>query len=270
VRGEQVDPRADIFSIGVVLYELLSGRKPFKGDSVAALIYQVLQHDPQRLEELDASLPHELTTIVARALAKDTAARYQTVDEMLADLQRVKGSLGSTEILSAPVLDAAEDDLTTVRPKSATPAARPKSATPAPRLMTQQKTPAPPAMERIPQQERFRRRRDRIGYWSARRALGSQPLRCDRHPAAVRGFRCARADLQRRPATGRHPVCGAERRQHRDIAFSLGSLHAVNGAIGMKVNAVGQLLVTFNMLFRVNEAGLRTRGTPLIGMEYGF
>src|SRR5262245_59677478 len=57
---------------------------------------------------------------------------------------------------------------------------------------------------------------------------------------------------------------------YRDIAFSRGSLHAANGAVGMKVNAVGQLLVTFNVLFRLNEAGLRTKGTPLIGMEYGF
>ena len=50
----------------------------------------------------------------------------------------------------------------------------------------------------------------------------------------------------------------------------LGDLSVVNGAIGMKVNAVGTLLVTFNMLFRVNDAGLRTKATPLIGMEYGF
>jgi len=55
-----------------------------------------------------------------------------------------------------------------------------------------------------------------------------------------------------------------------DIAFSLGSLHALNGAVGMKVNAISTLLVTFNVLFRVNEAGLRTKATPLIGMEYGF
>ena len=48
------------------------------------------------------------------------------------------------------------------------------------------------------------------------------------------------------------------------------SLHALNGAVGMKVNAISTLLVTFNVLFRVNEAGLRTKATPLIGMEYGF
>jgi len=55
-----------------------------------------------------------------------------------------------------------------------------------------------------------------------------------------------------------------------DIAFGLGSLHALNGAVGMKVNAISTLLVTFNVLFRVNEAGLQTKATPLIGMEYGF
>ena len=55
-----------------------------------------------------------------------------------------------------------------------------------------------------------------------------------------------------------------------DIAFGLGSLHALNGAVGMKVNAISTLLVTFNVLFRVNEVGLQTKATPLIGMEYGF
>jgi len=55
-----------------------------------------------------------------------------------------------------------------------------------------------------------------------------------------------------------------------DIAFELGTLHAVNGAVGMKMNVASTLLVTFNMLFRVNDAGLRTKATPLIGLEYGF
>ncbi len=55
-----------------------------------------------------------------------------------------------------------------------------------------------------------------------------------------------------------------------DIAFTLGSLHSLNGSFGMKVNAVSTLLITFNMLFKLNEQGLRTKATPLIGMEYGF
>jgi hypothetical protein len=55
-----------------------------------------------------------------------------------------------------------------------------------------------------------------------------------------------------------------------DIAFDLAKLHTLNGAVGMKVNAVSTLLITFNMLFRLNDAGLRTKATPLIGMEYGF
>ena len=54
------------------------------------------------------------------------------------------------------------------------------------------------------------------------------------------------------------------------VAERSGALHALNGAVGMKVNAVSTLLVTFNVLFRVNEAGLRTKATPLVGMEYGF
>ena len=72
------------------------------------------------------------------------------------------------------------------------------------------------------------------------------------------------------PRLANTPFAAPDGVVYRDIAFSLGALHAVNGAIGMKVNPVGTLLVTFNMLFRVNEAGLRTKATPLIGMEYGF
>jgi len=106
VRGEPIDQRADIFSAGVVLYEFLSGRKPFKGDSVAALVYQVLQHEPQRINELDPNLPPELTDVVERALAKDPAARFQSIDEMLDDLAQIKTMAESTVLLNGPPLGA--------------------------------------------------------------------------------------------------------------------------------------------------------------------
>ncbi len=107
VRGEPIDQRADIFSAGVVLYELLSGRKPFKADSVAALIFQVLEHQPEPVDRLDPNLPGELATVVQRALAKNPAERYQRVDEMLADLKRIKNHAESTVLLTAPPAAAA-------------------------------------------------------------------------------------------------------------------------------------------------------------------
>jgi eukaryotic-like serine/threonine-protein kinase len=86
VRGDRADHRSDIFSVGAVFYELLSGRKAFEGDSFAATMYKILQETPQSLPAIDASLPHELVAIVDRALAKPRDERYQSMSEMLRDL----------------------------------------------------------------------------------------------------------------------------------------------------------------------------------------
>jgi hypothetical protein len=63
---------------------------------------------------------------------------------------------------------------------------------------------------------------------------------------------------------------GADRTTFPDISFSVGSLNVVSGAIGLKANLAGTLLATFNLQFKLNEAGVRTRVTPLVGLEYGF
>ena len=86
VRGERVDRRTDIFATGVVLYELLSGRKAFEGDSFANTLFKVLESSPPSLQELDPRLPPKLVLVVERALAKRREDRYQTAAEMLHDL----------------------------------------------------------------------------------------------------------------------------------------------------------------------------------------
>jgi serine/threonine-protein kinase len=86
VRGERADHRADIFSVGVVLYELLSGRKAFEGESFAATIYKILQEVPEPLLSIDPDLPPELAAIAEHALAKPRDERYQHMSEMLRDL----------------------------------------------------------------------------------------------------------------------------------------------------------------------------------------
>jgi serine/threonine-protein kinase len=86
VRGERADQRSDVFSVGVVLYELLSGRKAFEGDSFASTLYKILQEFPEPLWKIDATLPRELIAIVERALAKPKDERYQTMSELKADL----------------------------------------------------------------------------------------------------------------------------------------------------------------------------------------
>jgi len=85
-----IDGRADLFSTGVLLYELLSGRKPFAGDSPTAIVYQILHAQPPALASLVPDLPPQLATIVERALEKDPARRYARASELMADLQLVR------------------------------------------------------------------------------------------------------------------------------------------------------------------------------------
>ena len=86
VRGERADHRSDIFSVGVVLYELLGGRKAFEGESFATTLYRILQEEPESLLHIDPTLPPELVAIVERGLAKPRDERYQNMSELLRDL----------------------------------------------------------------------------------------------------------------------------------------------------------------------------------------
>jgi serine/threonine-protein kinase len=91
VRGEKVDYRTDIFSVGVLFYELLTYKKAFQGDSFASTIYKILQNEPEPIESIDPEIPLELCAIAYKALAKDRDQRYQTLRLMLEDLARYTG-----------------------------------------------------------------------------------------------------------------------------------------------------------------------------------
>lgn len=86
VRGERADHRSDIFSAGVVLYELFGGKRAFEGDSFASTLYKILQEIPEPLLNIDPTLPPELVAVVERALEKLREERYQQMGDMLRDL----------------------------------------------------------------------------------------------------------------------------------------------------------------------------------------
>ena len=86
-KGQPVDARSDLFSTGVVLYELLAGKKPFSGDNTHAIMHGVLSAEPERPTSQNPSVPKAFDAIIKKALAKDVGQRYQTAAEFRDDLQ---------------------------------------------------------------------------------------------------------------------------------------------------------------------------------------
>jgi Tol biopolymer transport system component len=115
--GEVVDQRSDIFSLGVVLYEMLTGAPPFRGGSTAETMASILKTEPEPLARAAAETPPELQRIVSKALRKDREERYQFVKEMVVDLKAVRreleGGAGATTGISSPAVGAPAVELPT-------------------------------------------------------------------------------------------------------------------------------------------------------------
>lgn len=100
--GHRVDGRSDVFSLGVVLYEMLSGRRPFKGANHAELMDQVTKSEPRPLRQSDESLPRELERIVQKAMAKRASDRYSTAHDFSEDLWHLLDLQGDLSNSHAP------------------------------------------------------------------------------------------------------------------------------------------------------------------------
>lgn len=92
-RGQTVDSRTDIFSLGVVMYEMIAGRAPFEGETTSDVIASILKTEPPPLAHYSGNAPDALERLVAKTLRKDREERYQTAKELLTDLKKLKQRL---------------------------------------------------------------------------------------------------------------------------------------------------------------------------------
>ena len=146
IRGEELDGRSDLFSLGVVLYELLTRHKPFEGDTITTLVYQILARDPLPVSGLRYGLPERVGAVVARLLAKERDQRFANARELADELAACEREL-PRELLDAPAAVSPDENQATTRLESTpTPPLAPgdSTATAPTRLASARPAPPPP------------------------------------------------------------------------------------------------------------------------------
>ena len=103
MKGEEVDGRSDLFSLGVVLYRLSTGYRPFQGNTTATVCYKLLRQDPLPPSALNAELPPALDDFLSRAMAKDPSQRFQTGEEMALAIQSLRHGIETRQDPLAPL-----------------------------------------------------------------------------------------------------------------------------------------------------------------------
>ena len=153
IRAEPADPRSDIYSLGITLYEMLSGKTPFQSDSAMTLMMMHLNDPVPDPRSLRADLPDALVKILLKSLEKDRAKRYQSAAEMAADLKRMLASIESgTVVAPIPALPTPPPTATVITPPVANRSMVQRSPINDPTVYDAQKTsyPTPPVYNNSP------------------------------------------------------------------------------------------------------------------------
>jgi serine/threonine protein kinase/Tfp pilus assembly protein PilF len=101
VEGKDVDERSDVYSLGIILYEMLAGRVPFEGETPLSIAHKHKYEPPADPRTLNSQIPEDLSRVILRCLEKDKGKRYQTAEELRADLEKIEQVLPTTERVAA-------------------------------------------------------------------------------------------------------------------------------------------------------------------------